>query len=47
MRLVQFCEQDGRRGLAVLAEDGSARLVEGAATAYDLAKRAVAEKLPL
>jgi hypothetical protein len=47
MRLVQFREQDGRRGLAVLAEDGSARLVEGAATAYDLAKRAVAEKLPL
>jgi len=47
MRLVQFREQDGRRGLAVLAEDGSARLVEGAGTAYDLAQRAVAEKLPL
>src|ERR1700753_2051513 len=47
MRLVQFHERDGRRGLAVLAEDGSARLVEGAATAYELATRAVAEKLSL
>jgi hypothetical protein len=47
MRLVQFRERDGRRGLAVLAEDGSARLVEGAATAYELATRAVAEKLSL
>src|ERR1700753_4054010 len=47
MRLVQFHERDGRRGLAVLAEDGSARLVEGAATAYELARRAVAEKLSL
>jgi hypothetical protein len=47
MRLVQFREQDGRRGLAALAEDGSARLVEGAATAYELAGRAIAEKLPL
>jgi hypothetical protein len=47
MRLVQFRERDGRRGLAVLAEDGSARLVEGAATAYELATQAVAEKLSL
>jgi hypothetical protein len=47
MRLVQFRERDGRRGLAVLAEDGSARLVEGAATAYELATRAIAEKLSL
>src|ERR1700756_4598481 len=47
MRLVQFRERDGRRGLAVLAEDGSARLVEGAATTYELATRAIAEKLSL
>jgi hypothetical protein len=47
MRLVQLREQDGRRGLAVLAEDASARLVEGVATAYELASRAIAEKLPL
>ena len=47
MRLVQFRERDGRRGLAVLAEDGSGRLVEGAATAYELATRAVAENLSL
>src|SRR3982750_1784178 len=39
MRLVQVREQDGRRGLAVLAEDGSARLVEDTTTAYDLAMR--------
>ena len=47
MRLVQFRERDGSRGLAALAEDGSARLVEGAATAYELATRAIAEKLSL
>lgn len=47
MRLVQLREQDGRRGLAVVAQDGSARLVEGVATAYDLAGRAIAEKLTL
>ncbi len=47
MRLVQLREQDGRRQLAVLAEDGSARLVEGPASAYDLAMRAIAEKLSL
>src|ERR1700759_714500 len=44
MRLVQLREQDGRRQLAALAEDGSARLVEGAASTYDLAGRAIAEK---
>ena len=32
MRLVQFRERDGRRGLAALAEDGSARVVQGVAT---------------
>ena len=47
MRLVQFREQDGGRGLAALAKDGSARRVESTATTYDLAMRAIAEKLPL
>jgi hypothetical protein len=47
MRLVQFREQDGRRGLAALAEDGSARAVEAVTTAYELAGRAIAERLPL
>ena len=47
MRLVQFREQDGRRGVTVLAEDGSGRRVEGVATAYELAMRAIAERLPL
>jgi hypothetical protein len=47
MRLVQFRERDGRRGLAALAGDGSARVVLGAATAYELANRAITEKLTL
>ena len=47
MRLVQLREQDGRRGLAVVAQDGSARLVEGTATAYELAMRAITEKRSL
>lgn len=47
MRLVQLREQDGGRAVAVLAEDGSARLVEGATSTYDLARCAIAEKLSL
>ncbi len=47
MRLVQLREQDGGRGLAVVAQDGSARLVQGPATAYELARRAIAGKLSL
>jgi hypothetical protein len=42
MRLVQFRETDGRRALAALAEDGSARLVQGVATTYELAQKAIA-----
>jgi hypothetical protein len=42
MRLVQFREVDGQRALAALAEDGSARLVQGAATTYELAQKAIA-----
>lgn len=47
MRLVQFREQDGRRGLAVLAEDGSARLVQGVTSTYELARAAIAAKQSL
>ncbi len=47
MRLVQLRETDGRRELAVLAEDGSARLIEGVCTSYELAGRAIAERLTL
>lgn len=42
MRLVQFQEADGQRALAALAEDGSARLVRGVTTTYELAQKAIA-----
>jgi hypothetical protein len=42
LRLVQLITKDKNRALAVLGEDRSARLVEGLATTYDLARRAIA-----
>jgi hypothetical protein len=47
MRLVQFRSEDGERALAALTDGAGARLVQGAATAYELASRAIAEKLSL
>jgi hypothetical protein len=47
MRLVQFRERDGTRAVAALADDATARRVEGVATTYALAQRAIAEKLSL
>ncbi len=42
LRLVQLVGKDGRRAVAALAEDRSARLVEATATTYELAQRAIA-----
>jgi hypothetical protein len=47
LRLVQFVGKDGARALAALAEDCSARLVEGAASTYELAGRAIKEGVSL
>ena len=47
MRLVQFWAQDGRRALASLDDGGQARVIQGAVTSYELAGRAIAEKLSL
>jgi len=47
MRLVQFRSDDGERTLAALTDGAGARLVQGAATAYELAGRAIAERLSL
>jgi hypothetical protein len=47
MRLVQFRSEDGERAVAALTDGAGARRVQGAATAYDLAGRAILEKLPL
>ena len=47
MRLVQFWAQDGRRALASLGDDGQGRVVRGVLTSYELAGRAIAEKLSL
>ena len=42
LRLVQLIAKDGRRAVAVLAQDRSARLVADVATVYALAQRAIA-----
>ena len=42
MRLVQFQTQDGSRAVAVLADDGKARLVQGVSTTFELASRTIA-----
>jgi hypothetical protein len=42
LRLVQLIAKDGRRAVAMLAEDRSARLVTGVASTYELAQRAIA-----
>ena len=47
MRLVQFLARDGRRALASLDDDGHARVIRDVVTSYELASRAIAEKLPL
>ncbi|MBA2588857.1 MAG: FAH family protein [Alphaproteobacteria bacterium] len=47
MRLVQLRGVDGARTVAVLGDDGSGRAIQGVTSAYELASRAVAEKLSL
>ena len=47
MRLVQFLARDGRRSVAVVGEDGHGRVIQEVATSYELASRAIAQKLPL
>src|SRR5882757_645842 len=47
MRLVQFLAQDGRRSVAVVGDDAHGRVIQGALTSYELANRAIAEKLSL
>jgi hypothetical protein len=47
MRLVQFLAKDGRRSVAVVGDDAHGRMIQGAVTSYELASRAIAEKLPL
>src|SRR6185436_3065854 len=47
MRLVQFWARDGRRAVASLGDDGQGRVIQGVVTSYELAGRAIAEKLPL
>ena len=42
LRLVQLIAKDGKRAVAVLAEDRRARLVDGSASTYALAMRAIA-----
>ncbi|MGH6797322.1 MAG: AraD1 family protein, partial [Roseiarcus sp.] len=42
MRLAQFIDENGKRALAVTAR-GESRLVKGARTTLDLARRAIAE----
>jgi hypothetical protein len=47
MRLVQLRGADGARTVAVLGDDASGRVVQGVASSYELAGRAIAEKLSL
>ena len=47
MRLVQFWARDGRRAVALLEDDGHGRVIRGVVTSYELAGRAIAEKLSL
>ena len=47
MRLVQFLARDGRRSVAVVGDDAHGRVIQGVVTSYELASRAIAEKLSL
>jgi hypothetical protein len=47
MRLVQLRGADGARTVAVLDDDAGGRVVQGVASSYELAGRAIAEKLSL
>src|SRR5882762_7041602 len=47
MRLVQFRARDGSRAVAALDHDAHGRLIQGEMTSYELAGRAIAEKLSL
>ena len=47
MRLVQFLATDGRRAVAMVGDDAHGRVIRGVVTSYELAGRAIAEKLSL
>ena len=47
MRLVQFRALDGSRGVAVVGDDAQGNVVHGISTTFELASRAIAEKLSL
>jgi len=47
MRLVQFWAEDGRRAVAVLDDQAHGRMIRGVVSSYELANRAIAEKLSL
>jgi hypothetical protein len=47
MRLVQFLAKDGRRAVAMVGDDAHGRVLQGVVTSYELAHRAIAEKLSL
>ena len=47
MRLVQFWAEDGRRAVAALDDQAHGRMIRGVVSSYELANRAIAEKLSL
>jgi hypothetical protein len=47
MRLVQFLAKDGRRAVAMVGDDAHGRVLQGVVTSYELANRAITEKLSL
>ena len=47
MRLVQFWAEDGRRAVAALDDQAHGRVIRGVVSSYELASRAIAEKLSL
>ena len=47
MRLVQFLAKDGGRAVAVVDDKAQSRVIQGVTTSYDLASRAITEKLSL
>jgi hypothetical protein len=47
MRLVQFRAKDGSRGVAVVGDDAQGKVVQGVTTTFELAGRAIVEKLSL
>jgi len=47
MRLVQFWAEDGRRTVAALDDQAHGRVIRGVVSSYELANRAIAEKLSL